>query len=112
MPTNYHREDIMSTSGMVPGRSTFTWRGGERLPDVEIGTWSPFDLSSAAAGIELSRRGVEVVLFLPCVLAAGEIAGELHVSINTIKAHRHGRRPTSARPDACGGPDHDRRQRG
>jgi LuxR family maltose regulon positive regulatory protein len=36
---------------------------------------------------ELSAREVEVLRYLPTVLNASEIAGELHVSINTVKAH-------------------------
>jgi len=47
----------MSTSGMVPGESDF------------------------------SRRELEVLRYLPSMLTAGEIAGELYVSVNTIKAH-------------------------
>jgi len=87
MPTFYHREVIMSTFGMVPGRSDFTWLLGETLPGVEIGVWRPSELSPAAAGVELSRRELEVLRYLPSMLTAGEIAGELYVSGNTIKAH-------------------------
>jgi LuxR family transcriptional regulator, maltose regulon positive regulatory protein len=36
---------------------------------------------------DLSEREVEVLRYLPTVLNASEIAGELHVSINTVKAH-------------------------
>jgi LuxR family transcriptional regulator, maltose regulon positive regulatory protein len=36
---------------------------------------------------ELSERELEVLRYLPTVLNASEIAGELHVSINTVKAH-------------------------
>jgi LuxR family maltose regulon positive regulatory protein len=36
---------------------------------------------------ELSAREIEVLRYLPTVLNASEIAGELHVSINTVKAH-------------------------
>ena len=77
----------MSTSGMVPGRSDFTWLAGEGLPEVEIGAWGHSELSSAAAGVEFSRRELEVLRYLPSMLTAGEIAGELYVSINTIKAY-------------------------
>jgi DNA-binding CsgD family transcriptional regulator len=87
MPTYYHREAIMSMSGIVPGRGDFTWLVGERLPEVEIGVWRPSDLSSAAAGVEFTRRELEVLRYLPSMLTAGEIAGELFVSVNTIKAH-------------------------
>jgi LuxR family maltose regulon positive regulatory protein len=36
---------------------------------------------------ELSAREMEVLRYLPTMLNASEIAGELHVSINTVKAH-------------------------
>jgi LuxR family maltose regulon positive regulatory protein len=35
----------------------------------------------------LSSRELEVLRYLPTVLNAAEIADELHVSVNTIKAH-------------------------
>jgi LuxR family maltose regulon positive regulatory protein len=38
-------------------------------------------------GIPLSSRELEVLRYLPTVLKAAEIADELHVSVNTIKAH-------------------------
>jgi DNA-binding CsgD family transcriptional regulator len=87
MPTYYHREATMTMSGIVPGRTDSTWLVGERLPEVDIGVWRPSDLSSAAAGVRLSRRELEVLRYLPSLLTAGEIAGELFVSVNTIKAH-------------------------
>jgi hypothetical protein len=86
MPTYYHREAMMSTFGLVPGRGDSTWLVGERLPEVEIGVWRPSELSSAAAGVELTRRELEVLRYLPSLLTAGEIAGELFVSVNTISA--------------------------
>jgi LuxR family maltose regulon positive regulatory protein len=36
---------------------------------------------------QLSDRELEVLRYLPTVLNASEIAGELHVSVNTVKAH-------------------------
>jgi LuxR family maltose regulon positive regulatory protein len=36
---------------------------------------------------ELSERETEVLRYLPTMLTAGEIAGELKVSVNTVKAH-------------------------
>jgi LuxR family maltose regulon positive regulatory protein len=36
---------------------------------------------------ELSERETEVLRYLPTMLTAGEIAGEMNVSINTVKAH-------------------------
>jgi DNA-binding CsgD family transcriptional regulator len=77
----------MSMSRIVPGRGDFTWLVGERLPEVEIGVWRPSELSSPAAGVEFTRRELEVLRYLPSMLTAGEIAGELFVSVNTIKAH-------------------------
>jgi LuxR family maltose regulon positive regulatory protein len=71
----------------VPGRTDFTSLVGERLSDVEMGAWRPSELSSAAAGVEFSGRELEVLRYLPSTLTAGEIAGELDVSVNTIKAH-------------------------
>jgi DNA-binding CsgD family transcriptional regulator len=82
-----HREAIMLMSGIVPGRTHSSWLVGERLPEVEIGVWHPSELSSAAAGVEFTRRELEVLRYLPSMLTAGEIAGELVVSVNTIKAH-------------------------
>ena len=37
--------------------------------------------------VELSDREVEVLRYLPTMLTAAEIAAELYVSVNTIKAH-------------------------
>jgi LuxR family maltose regulon positive regulatory protein len=36
---------------------------------------------------ELSEREMEVLRYLPTMLTASEIAAELYVSVNTIKAH-------------------------
>lgn len=36
---------------------------------------------------DLSERELEVMRYLPTMLTAGEIAADLHVSVNTIKAH-------------------------
>jgi len=38
-------------------------------------------------GPDLSHREVEVLGYLPTMLTAGEIAAELYVSVNTVKAH-------------------------
>ena len=37
---------------------------------------------------ELSEREREVLRYLPSMLTASEIAAELHVSVNTVKAHK------------------------
>jgi ATP/maltotriose-dependent transcriptional regulator MalT len=36
---------------------------------------------------ELSERELEVLRYLPTMLTASEIAAELYVSVNTVKAH-------------------------
>ena len=36
---------------------------------------------------ELTERELEVLRYLPSMLTASEIAAELHVSVNTVKAH-------------------------
>lgn len=41
----------------------------------------------AEAGVPLSEREVVVLSLLPSLLSAGEIAGELTVSVNTVKSH-------------------------
>ena len=41
----------------------------------------------SGTGAQLSSRELEVLRYLPTVLNAAEIADELHVSVNTIKAH-------------------------
>ena len=41
----------------------------------------------AAANGDLSEREMEVLRYLPTMFNAGEIADDLHVSINTVKAH-------------------------
>ena len=41
----------------------------------------------AALNVELSERELEVLRYLPTMFNAGEIAEDLHVSVNTVKAH-------------------------
>jgi LuxR family maltose regulon positive regulatory protein len=55
----------------------------ELLPALE-GVRSPGPPSSDT---HLSERELEVLRFLPTVLTASEIAAELNVSVNTVKAH-------------------------
>jgi len=43
--------------------------------------------SSGVVKGQLSNREVEVLCYLSTMLTAGEIAAELYVSVNTIKAH-------------------------
>ncbi|GAB1642194.1 LuxR C-terminal-related transcriptional regulator [Krasilnikovia sp. MM14-A1259] len=56
----------------------------EILAGMRAGT--PLHRPALPAG-QLSERETEVLRFLPTMLTAGEIAGELGVSVNTIKAH-------------------------
>jgi LuxR family transcriptional regulator, maltose regulon positive regulatory protein len=85
----------MSASEMLPDPSSFTPLVADVLRDIEVGTRKPTELWSAAEGLEpydsmadeLSARELEVLRYLPTMLTAGEIAGELYVSINTVKAH-------------------------
>jgi LuxR family maltose regulon positive regulatory protein len=79
---------------MVPDR-WFSSLAEDMLSEIEIGTRTPSELSSAADGLvpsgsmadELSARERDVLRYLPTMLTASEIAGELYVSVNTIKAH-------------------------
>ena len=67
----------------------------ELLSEIDIPARRPSAPSSAvkwpdpSAGVadELSAREREVLRYLPTMLTIGEIAGELSVSVNTIKAH-------------------------
>ena len=85
----------MSTSEMLPDPSSLTPLVADMLPEIEIGTRKPTELSSAAEGLEpsdslvneLSAREREVLRYLATMLTASEIAAELYVSVNTIKAH-------------------------
>jgi DNA-binding CsgD family transcriptional regulator len=65
------------------------------LPEIERGTPRPSDPSSAgerrepsgSTDEELSGREREVLRYLPTMLTTREIAAELFVSVNTVKAH-------------------------
>jgi len=80
---------------MVPGQISFTPLVGVMLPEAEISARKPSERSSTAEGVEfsggrpdeLSTRELEVLRYLATMLTAGEIAAELYVSVNTIKAH-------------------------
>jgi LuxR family maltose regulon positive regulatory protein len=64
---------------------------------------SPGTAHPASRCPELSRREVEVLSYLPTMLTAGEIATELHVSVNTVKTHMksiYGKLGVSRRRDA------------
>jgi anti-anti-sigma factor len=54
--------------------------GPPTTPDSSTRRQSP-------AGDGLSDRETEVLSYLPTMLTAGEIAADLHVSVNTVKAH-------------------------
>jgi DNA-binding NarL/FixJ family response regulator len=85
----------MSTSEMSPYSRSFTPLVADMLPDIGIATRKPSKLSSAAERLEpfgsmaneLSAREREVLRYLATMLTASEIAAELSVSVNTIKAH-------------------------
>jgi LuxR family transcriptional regulator, maltose regulon positive regulatory protein len=56
----------------------------ERLRDATVAAPPP----AAAVLVEpLSERERVVLRYLPTTLSAGEIAGELYVSLNTVKTH-------------------------
>jgi DNA-binding CsgD family transcriptional regulator len=82
------------SSEMVPD-PCFTTLIEDMLSEIEIGTRKPSELSSAAEELEppgemadeLSAREREVLRYLPTMLTTSEIAAELYVSVNTIKAH-------------------------
>jgi len=67
----------------------------ELLSEIEMPTPRPSEPSSAvtepdpSAGVadQLSAREREVLRYLPTMLTISEIAGELSVSVNTIKSH-------------------------
>jgi DNA-binding NarL/FixJ family response regulator len=42
---------------------------------------------SGSRGDEFSERELEVLRYLPTMLTASEIADELYISVNTVKAH-------------------------
>jgi DNA-binding NarL/FixJ family response regulator len=86
---------VMSASEMLPHPSSFTPLVADMLSEIEVGTRKPTELSSADEGLEpsdstadeLSARELEILRYLPTMLTASEIAAELYVSVNTIKAH-------------------------
>jgi len=67
----------------------------DMLSEIDIPTRNTSQPASAAtwpeapagSADELSAREREVLRYLPTMLTIGEIAGELSVSVNTIKAH-------------------------
>jgi LuxR family maltose regulon positive regulatory protein len=85
----------MSASEILPHPSSVIPLVADMLSEIEVGTRKPTELSSADEGLEqsdsmadeLSARELEVLRYLPTMLTASEIAAELHVSVNTIKAH-------------------------
>jgi DNA-binding NarL/FixJ family response regulator len=83
------------SSEMSPDPNRFTPLVADMLSEIQIETWTPTSLSSVAEGLEpyadtakeLSARELEVLRYLPTMLTASEIAAELYVSVNTVKAH-------------------------
>jgi LuxR family maltose regulon positive regulatory protein len=66
---------------LAPGDATFA---ADILDGLRAAGRSP---AATTDGEILSEREVEVVRFLPTMLTAGQIAAELGVSVNTVKAH-------------------------
>jgi LuxR family maltose regulon positive regulatory protein len=52
-----------------------------------IAAASPAARPDRPLGPDLSHREVEVLGYLPTMLTAGEIADEMCISVNTVKAH-------------------------
>ena len=81
-------------SKMVPD-PCFTPLVEDMLSEIDIGTRTPSELSSAAERLgpsgsladRLTAREREVLRYLPTMLTTNEIAVELYVSVNTVKAH-------------------------
>jgi LuxR family maltose regulon positive regulatory protein len=85
----------MSTSAMPPNPSPLTQLVAILLPEIELGTSKPAELSPAVDGLEpsdstgseLSTRELEILRYLPTMLRASDIGAVLHLSVNTVKAH-------------------------
>ena len=62
---------------------------GQFLDSVleDLGTVAPRSPSTSPLPVPLTDRELSVLLFLPTMMTFGEIAGELYVSINTVKSH-------------------------
>jgi LuxR family transcriptional regulator, maltose regulon positive regulatory protein len=84
----------MSTSEIEHNQSRYAAVIADMLTDIERTRNTPERSSvferldpSGSRPDEISEREREVLRYLPTMLTAGEIAAELYVSVNTIKAH-------------------------
>ena len=77
----------MSTSDVEQNVSRYTSVMADLLRDAEQFSVSERREPSGYGYDELSEREMEVLRYLPTMLTASEIAAELYVSVNTIKAH-------------------------
>ncbi len=84
----------MSTSDVEQNVSRYTpvmadlLRDTRRIPTAAEHSSVSERLEPSGYGYdELSERELEVLRYLPTMLTASEIAAELYVSVNTIKAH-------------------------
>jgi len=92
-PSPLPRGVVMSTSEIEQNQS-FNPVIADMLTDIER-TRNAAERSSVPERLEpsgsrrdeLSERELEVLRYLPSMLTASEIAAELYVSVNTIKAH-------------------------
>ncbi|RZU49420.1 LuxR family maltose regulon positive regulatory protein [Krasilnikovia cinnamomea] len=73
---------------LVARQNLLTHRNADFVAEIQAAmrTSAPAHRAALPAG-PLSERETEVLRYLPTMLTAGEIAGELGVSVNTIKAH-------------------------
>jgi DNA-binding NarL/FixJ family response regulator len=100
----------MSISEIEHDASRLTRLSPEMLNEIKT-TREAFGLSPDSERLEpsgprcdeLSERELEVLRYLPTMLTASEIAAELFISVNTIKAHTrsiYGKLGASRRQDA------------
>jgi LuxR family maltose regulon positive regulatory protein len=80
--------DRLVVAMLIERHRTFMQDGSQfaagLLAELEPGR---FQTGARRMGTPLSSRELEVLRYLPTVLNAAEIADELHVSVNTVKAH-------------------------
>jgi len=86
-PTDHHRGVAMSTFEDEQNPSRYQPIVADMLTNIERIRHAAERSSAAPGRVELSERELEVLRYLPSMLTAGEIAAELYVSVNTVKAH-------------------------